>query len=225
MFARMSGMLLTEATVTHALATVTSLATDTIAGSAGSGVSLLDADGRRTTSAATDRLVERLDDLQYRLDEGPCLTAWRDRIVVRSGGRDDDTRWPSWTRSAHRLGMRSFISAPLINGDQALGAIKVYSVESEAFGERDEDLLRRFSQQAAVFVGNVQTLKAAEHLSERLKETLRSRELIATARGILMARRGFDSDEAFRELAQEAHRNRQLIRDVAARIVASPADA
>jgi hypothetical protein len=44
-FARVSGMLLSEATVATALSTVTSLAADAIAGSAGSGVSLLDADG------------------------------------------------------------------------------------------------------------------------------------------------------------------------------------
>lgn len=95
-FARVSGMLLTEATVATALSTVTSLAADALAGTAGSGISLLDADGRRITSAATDPLVEQLDDLQYELDEGPCLTAWRERTVLHSDGRDEQ-RWPAWT--------------------------------------------------------------------------------------------------------------------------------
>ncbi|OBK47400.1 GAF and ANTAR domain-containing protein [Mycobacterium kubicae] len=223
-FARVSGMLLTEATVATALSTVTSLAADALAGTAGSGISLLDADGRRITSAATDPLVEQLDDLQYELDEGPCLTAWRERTVLHSDGRDEQ-RWPAWTPRAHQFGMRSFLSAPLINRDSALGAIKVYSTAVDAFDERDADLLRRFAEQAAIFVGNVQTVRAAEHISDQLKKTLRSRDLVAMARGIVMARRGIDPDEAFRELAAESHRTGQLVSEVAARIVASPADA
>jgi GAF domain-containing protein len=217
-------MLLTESTVATALSTVTSLAADTVAGSTGAGVTLLDEHGQRMTSAATDPLVERLDELQYHLDEGPCLSAWRDRTVVRSGGADDRQRWPTWSERAHQLGMRAFVSAPLLNGDRAIGAIKVYSTDVDAFTEREADLLRRFAEQAAVFVGNSLTVRAAEHLSDQLKDTLRSRDLIAMARGVMMGRLGVSPDDAFREMTKEAHRTRQLLRDVAARIVRSPAD-
>lgn len=223
-FARMSGVLLSEATVATALSTVTSLAVDTIAGSSGSGVSLLDSNGRRTTSAGTDPQVEQLDALQYQLDEGPCLSAWRELTVLRSGGQDDERRWPSWLPRARQLGMQAFMSAPLINGASAIGAIKVYSTAVEAFDERDEDLLRRFGQQAAIFVGNVLTVRAAARVSDQLKETLHFRDLTAMARGILMARRGISADEAFRELMAESYRSRRLVRDVAAQIVASPRD-
>ncbi|BBY26838.1 GAF and ANTAR domain-containing protein [Mycolicibacterium sediminis] len=225
MFARMSGMLLTETTVATALSTVTALAAETIAGSAGSGISLLDRDGRRITSAATDALVEQLDDAQYELDEGPCLTAWREGIVVRSDGSGDARRWPTWIARAHELGMRSFLSAPLTNGDDHLGAIKVYSTTVEAYDDHAEELLRRFAARASIFVGNVKTLQASERLSDQLKETLRSRDQIAMARGILMARNGIGAAEAFRELTAESHRSRRLVGDVAARIVASVADA
>lgn len=225
MFARMSGMLLTETTVAGALSTVTSLAAGTIAGSVGSGISLLDPEGRRITSAATDALVRQLDDAQYELDEGPCLTAWREGTVIRSDGDDDARRWPTWMPRATALGMRSFLSAPVTHGDDHLGAIKVYSTTLDAYDDHAEDLLRRFADQAAIFVGNVKTVRSAERLSEQLKETLRSRDLIATARGILMARLGIGSAEAFRELAMESHRTHRLVGDVAARIVASATDA
>ena len=220
----MSGVLLTEATVAGALSTVTTLAAETIGGSTGSGVTLTDADGQRTTSAATDSRVEQRDQLQYQLDEGPCLTAWRERHIMRSGGDDDEQRWPAWTERARQLGLRSYISAPL-TADHAIGAIKVYSTEVDTFTEHDAELLQRFADHAAVFVGNVQTLRSADHLSDELKETLRNRDLIATARGIIMGRRGLGSDAAFRALAAEAQRSSQPLRDVAARIVDSPAEA
>jgi GAF domain-containing protein len=221
-FARMSGLLLSEQTVETALKTITSLAADTIAGSAGSGVSLLDPGGERTTSAATDPVVEQLDTLQYQLDEGPCVSAWREQAVMRSGPLETEQRWPSWSRRAYELGMRSVLSAPLIDGQRAMGAIKVYSTVADAYGDREEDLLRRFATQAAIFVSNVQTVQAAEHLSDTLKETLRFRDLLATARGVLMARRGVGVEEANRHLITESYRSRRLIREVAERIVASP---
>jgi GAF domain-containing protein len=222
--ARVSGLLLTDQTVATALETITSLAMDTIGGSTGSGVSLLSVDGRRVTSAATDRLVEQLDDLQYGLDEGPCLTAWRDQSIVRTGALDVEQRWPAWSPRAAELGIRSVLSAPMIVGDRVMGAMKVYSTAADAYGERDEDVLRRFGIQAAIFVGNVQTAQVAERLSDQLKETLRTRDLIAMARGIVMARRGVGPEDAAKELMAESHRTGQPIREVAQRMVASPMD-
>jgi GAF domain-containing protein len=224
-FARMSGLLLTEQTVDTAIHTITALAADTIAETAGSGVSLLDSNGKRTTWAATDRTVEQLDALQYQLEEGPCLTAWAEQVVVVSGRLETEQRWPSWSRRAHEIGMRSVLSAPLTTGSPAVGAIKVYSTVIDAYGERERDLLSRFATQAAIFISNVQAVQAAEHLSDSLKDTLRTRDLIATARGIVMARRGIGIEDATRHLMAESHRSRQGIREVAERLIASPREA
>ena len=223
-FAHLSGILLTESTVASALQTLTSLAADTIATSIGAGISLLSVDGKRTTSAATDPLVEVLDNLQYELDQGPCLSSWRELAVFRSDGRDDEGRWPTWVPRARERGMRSFLSAPLVHGGQALGAMKVYSTEVDAFDERDEDLLRRFGEQAAIFVANVQTVEAAARLSDDLKQTLRTRDVVAMARGMVMARRRVGPEEAFRHLMTESHRARRSLRDVAESIVGSSTD-
>jgi hypothetical protein len=46
------------------------------------GISTVDRDGRIQTRAATDDLVNRLDDLQYGLDEGPCVDPLHEPDVV-----------------------------------------------------------------------------------------------------------------------------------------------
>src|SRR3954465_12587456 len=74
-FARMSGLLLSEETVGTAVGLVTALATDAIPGAVGAGVTLVDELGRKTTSGASDPVVEKADAAQYELDEGPCLVA------------------------------------------------------------------------------------------------------------------------------------------------------
>ena len=75
---QMAGLVLSRESVDTALALVTTLAQTTIPGTIGAGVSLVDAHGKRS-KAASNRAVEQADSLQYELDEGPCLTAWRSR--------------------------------------------------------------------------------------------------------------------------------------------------
>ncbi len=113
-FARMSGLLLSQETVGTALDLVTSLAKDTIPGSLGAGVTLTNERGRKMTAGASDPRVERADALQYELEEGPCLTAWAQRELVHVDDMVAEKRWPRWCPLAYELGMRAAMSAPLL---------------------------------------------------------------------------------------------------------------
>ncbi|MDX8050815.1 GAF and ANTAR domain-containing protein [Lentzea sp. BCCO 10_0798] len=219
--ARMSGLLLSRETVGTALQLVTSLAGEALPGSAGSGVSLLDEHGRRTTAAATGPVVEHLDGLQYDLGEGPCLTAWEQRHVVRVDDITEDDRWPRWTAAAKESVMRSVLSAPLVAGGDALGAIKVYGREPGTFGERDEYLLTMFAAQSAILVANVRTFENATKLSEALADALRGRDMISIAKGIVMAREHVDEGTAFALLARNAREENKKLRDLAGTLVRS----
>jgi hypothetical protein len=84
-FARMSGLLLSAETAGAALELITALARETVKGSSGAGITLLDEFGDRITTAATDPLVTLADRLQYELGEGPCLTAWERRTTEGQG--------------------------------------------------------------------------------------------------------------------------------------------
>src|SRR3954469_22596951 len=66
-FARMSGLLLSEDTVATSLDLLGALAHETVPGSCGAGVSLIEA-GRRTSAGSTDERVQQADSLQYELD-------------------------------------------------------------------------------------------------------------------------------------------------------------
>ncbi|MEV6717605.1 GAF and ANTAR domain-containing protein [Lentzea sp. NPDC051208] len=219
--ARMSGLLLSRETVGTALQLVTSLAGEALPGSAGAGVSLLDEHGRRTTAAATDPVVEHLDGLQYDLGEGPCLTAWEERHVVRVDDITEDDRWPRWAATAKESAMRSALSAPLVAGGDALGAIKVYGHEPGTFGERDEYLLTMFAAQSAILVANVRTFENATKLSEALADALRGRDMISIAKGIVMAREHVDEGTAFALLARNAREENKKLRDLAGSLVRS----
>jgi GAF domain-containing protein len=196
-FARMSGLLLSEDTVATALGLITSLAMETVPGSTGAGMTLVDDDGRRTSSAATDPRVESADALQYELDEGPCLAALAARQVMRSDDVGAEPRWPRWAVAASALGVWSCLSAPLVAGDRAVGAIKVYADQPGVFAAHDEQLLTMFAAQATILVVNVQAHERAQRLSDGMRKAVRSRDVVSMAKGVLMARHGVDEDTAF----------------------------
>jgi GAF domain-containing protein len=220
--ARLSGILLTEQTMDTALLLITSLARDTLVGSRGCGVTLLQADGKPATSASTDPLVVTLDRLQYGLSEGPCLTAWARSTVIRVDDLSTEQRWPTWSPQATELGMRSMLSAPMEAGGTTWGAIKVYASTPGAYDVQSEDLLRRFSQQAAIFVSNVHTARSAQRIGEDVKHTMRARDVIATATGMVMARSGLNYEDAYRHLVWLAGSAHLPLRELAEKIVATP---
>lgn len=220
-FARMSGLLLSRETVGSVLDLLTSLAVETVPGAAGAGLTLIDAAGRRTTSSATDPLVERADARQYALDEGPCLAAAALRQVVRVDDVAADRRWPRWAREAAALGLGSAVSAPMVADGASLGAVKVYASAPAAFDAHSEEVMSLFSAQAAILVANVQAYERAERLSEALRQAVRSRDVVNVAKGVLIARHGVDEDGAFRLLLEQARREAGALAETARLVVES----
>lgn len=217
----MSGLLLSEETTETALTLVTTLAAEAMAEAVGAGVTLVDTEGRKTTAGATSELVARLDDLQYQLDQGPCVTAWSTHEVVRIDDLESDERWPLWRAIALPLGLRSTLTAPLISRGRAFGAVKVYGRQPAAFGERDERLLSRFGDQAAILLANLSTLDQSERLSERLQQALNARNSIALASGILMERHRLNQEQAFLRLVEQARTAEREVAEEAVTVIAS----
>jgi GAF domain-containing protein len=158
--------------------------------------------------------------LQYELDEGPCLSAWSHRAPFRV---DDlpDPRWPEWSTAVGPLFIRSTLSVPLLAGDTAFGAMKVYSEQPEVFTDREEQILTRFAAQAAIPLANMQSLEKAQQLSSGLREALNHRQVIGQAMGIIMAPGGIDETAAFAQLVGTSQRQNKKLRDVAQDLVRS----
>ena len=217
--ARFSAVLLSQESVATTVQLVTTLAEKTLPGTAGAGVSLMDAVGKRTT-AASDPLVKQADLLQYELDEGPCLTAWRDRVSVRIDDTNAERRWPRWTQDVAALGIKAVLSVPMLVADRSIGAIKVYSNRLAAYDEHSEELLSLFAQQAAILLENAQSYKDAQQLIDQLKVALASRDLIGQAKGVLIAGGARDEQTAFAMLVAASQRANIKVREVARQLVA-----
>jgi GAF domain-containing protein len=214
----MGAVLLSTETIDTTVELVTSLAKETIPGTTGAGVTLVDDRGKRTV-AATDSDVERADALQYELDTGPCLTSYRDQVKVRIDDVTEDDRWPAWTAAVAEVGVRAMLSVPLVAAGTCVGAIKVYSSTPAAFDNRAEHLLQLFARQAAILLANAQTVADARRTNVQLTDALQTRDVIGQAKGILLAQGATDDAAAFAMLVTASQRCNAKLSVVAQQLV------
>src|SRR3954468_2086269 len=122
------------------LEAVAQRALEVVPGCAAAGISLRQRRGRVETVASTGPRVDECDQLQYDLDEGPCLDAITDDLTYLSNDLANDTRWPRWGPEVARRGMGSIVSVRLTGDSGSLGAINLYGAGSGAFDPDSHDL-------------------------------------------------------------------------------------
>ncbi len=197
----------------------TAIAVESIPAAVGAGISLIADDGTKTSAASTHPLVSAADDRQYELGEGPCLTSWADKVMVRIDNQEEDSRWPSWAAAARGLHLRSVLSTPLHTPARTAGAMKVYSDQPYAFDSAAEQLLVRLAEQAAMMVDCLLTLEQAERLGDAARADLRGERLISMAEGVLVERDGLSPEAAIAKLTDDARRSGRTLADHAAAVI------
>jgi GAF domain-containing protein len=180
------------------------------------GISTVERDGRIQTRAATDDLVNRLDDLQYGLDEGPCVDALHEPDVVAAPNIREDHRWPRYVAEAVRsTGLRSQLAVKLfLDEDGTLGGLNIYSTRDDSISEEAIEIARLYATHAAIALGHAK-------MSDQLHAALRSSRTIGQAIGIIMERYQLDADRAFGFLTRASSTSNTKLRVVAQEVVES----
>ena len=176
---------------------------------------------RGETAASSEERVWAIDSDQYAAGDGPCLEAARTGEIVRVGVEEAHERWPEFARSARAAGVESYLSCPLIIGEDFVGSLNLYSEKPHGFGEFDVALLRLYMTAAVAAIANARRVAEARKLAESLKTAMDSRAVIDQARGVLMARRGISAEQALEELSRQSQNTNVKLRIIAARVLES----
>nr|WP_246319489.1 GAF and ANTAR domain-containing protein [Nocardioides kongjuensis] len=177
------------------------------------GISITHGSGRIETRAGTGRLVWDIDELQYKLGEGPCYDA------ITSGGittMDDiatERRWPRYVEEAARFGLSAQMGLQLYNDESTLGGLNFYSVNPGIDPDAIQ-LAELFAAHASIALGR------ARH-EHQLNESVTTRQAIGTAVGIIMERYRIPEERAFQFLVRASSTGNVKLRTIAEEIVAS----
>jgi hypothetical protein len=199
------------------LQAVADLAVATIEGCDFAGLFLRKA-GQVTTPVHTDPVVDELDALQLRVNEGPCLDCMAQGTAFYAEDLAGDPRWPQFGPQAAAAGLRSLLALPL-STDGTVGALNLYARYPLAFGAVDRARGLVLAGLAGLAVRVAEAHDEEVRRAENLRQALVTRELIGQAQGILMERERVTAEQAFDILRRASQHLNTKLREVAQQLV------
>jgi GAF domain-containing protein len=217
--AGLANLVADSGTLEELLTQVATFAMLAVSGADGAGVTMLES-GQADTIVASSTFVRDIDSIQYRIGEGPCISAAAAGLTAGSGSLGEDESWPAFGPRAAKLGVHSALSLALVLNGEVLGALNMYAYERDAFGQGSRRTGELFAALAAVAVYNARVLDQAQRATAQIQVALTSRSTIDQAIGIIMGRSGLTAEEAFVRLRIVSQRDHIKLAIVAANLVA-----
>ena len=189
----------------------------------GAGLMLADAEHHLRNVAVSDDRLGHLEDLQIRHHEGPCVSAFDDKELVRAEDLTNDRRWPGFTAAAVACGVRAVLASPLPYNQDAVGVVAVLSEDRHPWSPEGELALLAFTDLAALLIASMLQGEQQTELAAQLQGALNSRAVIEQAKGVLIGQQGLSAQDAYRQLRDQARAERRKLAAVSADLVRSAA--
>lgn len=198
--------------VEEVLSDVTATAKELIPGTDTAGILLVGRGGKFESLAGTSEVPRQLDELQMTFNEGPCVQAALDDLIVRTDDFRTEERWPRYAPACVDIGVLSGLSVKLYTAERTAGALNLFSFKPNAFDIQDETV-------AAILAAHAAAAILASRHGEQLESALSTRDRIGQAKGIIMERYGVDDVRAFEMLKQLSQDSNIRLVDVAQRVI------
>jgi hypothetical protein len=219
---QMAEALVAISTVEAVLGLIASIAQHALEPVSAVSVSVL-IDGRPETWASTSETARSLDNAQYAAGRGPLLSAVRTGTTVEANLLGQPEGWPEIQEPAAERQIRMLRCLPLVEKERVLGALNLYASALTPLDPAEAQLATLLAWHAAFAVSqanrDIAMGGAFQRIDDELRGALLARERVAEAKGILMARGGISSDEAFRILRQASQRSNRKLREVAQELI------
>ena len=174
----------------------------------GVGLMLVDGQGRLHASGGSDEASLAFIRAQEHLVKGPCWHAVLLERSVHSGRIGGDARWPQLGEAAAVNGIGAVLATPIGLYGGPIGACILFSA-SRIWADAEVLAAEAYASILAAALELAGEAQRTTVLSHRLQETLLRHEVVAQAKGALMARDGIDASEAsikLRDLARQSGR-------------------
>jgi hypothetical protein len=188
----------------------------------GVGVSVMSDEGMRGVAAASDPVIETLEELQFALGEGPCMDAFtRRRVVLEPDlGCGASAHWLAYAPAAHAQGVGAVFAFPLQVGAARLGVMDVYRHRPGPLSDESLAQALTFAEVAVETLLDAQGNAVVGAAAEGLDRALDSHYLIYQAQGMTMVDLGVPLADALARLRAQAYAHDRPLREIARDIVA-----
>ncbi|HET7139011.1 MAG TPA: GAF and ANTAR domain-containing protein [Arthrobacter sp.] len=179
---------------------------------------------RPTSAAGSDTLARTLDEVEKRAGDGPGLAALRTQTMVHVPDVKSDLRWPRYNHAAGEAGAGSILALPVnlqsVNLQGAAQAvISLYSPSTYGFPPHGIDAAVELTGIAAKTLDLALTIAYLRDARDDLSAALKSRTVIDTAVGVVMAQNRCNREAAFQILVKASSYRNIKLREVAAIII------
>jgi GAF domain-containing protein len=215
-FAAIARELATQPGVPETLDAIVRYAAGRVQGAEEAGITIVRGDSWKTVAATSD-VPRRVDEIQYRTHEGPCLDSINEHHVFRTDNLADDGRWPAFGhQAADETEIVSMLSHRLyLDEEKTIGALNLYSRLPAAFDGHSMGVLNALAAHSAIALAKVD----AEEQNEHLQHALSRNRHIGMAIGILMATHKVTQEQAFDSLRIASQAKHHKLYDIALDVV------
>jgi two-component system, response regulator PdtaR len=115
------------------------------------------------------------------------------------------------------MGLVSMLSVPMSVRERVIGVINCYTSVPHHFTETEQNLFTTVANQAAVAIFNTELMVQ----SKVIQEELETRKLVEKAKEVLIRRRDWSGEDAFRWIQKRSMDSRKSMREVAEAVLLS----
>ena len=185
------------------------------------GITLL-RDRKAATIGWSSQSAREVDEIQYSLSQGPCLTAAKEEREVYVPDLFQEDRWgPDYATAVASHGLRSVLSLPFNLQGEAKAALNLYSDVPHKFDGRAAARARDFTREISQAMRLAVRFSLHADSATNLRATLESRTIIDIAIGIVMAQNRCSQAAAVEILTEASSNSNTKLRDIARSLVDS----
>ena len=192
------------------------------------GVTLLRA-RTKTTVASNSLEAQKMDEVQYEYDDGPCLRAAREGTVQNVPDFDVEERFTEYSRAIADHGMRSALGVPIpLEGEgegegegEATAALNFYSPLVDAFNQDAIEAAEGFAAEVSASLRLAVRIAKLTESTADMRSAMESRTTIDLAVGVIMGQNRCSQDAAMSILKAASSTRNVKLREVAASVLRS----
>lgn len=173
----------------------------------------------KVTVASNSPTAQRMDELQYEYNDGPCLRAARENAVYYVRDFETEDRFAAYSNAISGQGIRSALGVPIPLEGDAAAALNFYSPNVDAFSDKLIAEAEKGAEEVSASLRLAVRIAKLTESSADMRAAMETRTTIDLAVGVIMGQNRCSQDAAMTILKTASSARNVKLREVAASVL------